>query len=213
MSRTVPIAHRLVLLSSPLWFVFTMNGRQRNLELSVSNPAGPTVHACFQPRSGSVYLIGLPGLPTQCRTQDIPFEFNKQGPSGLSCWDINANGIKDPGEDTNGDGQWDTFDCKGRPGDRGDPGPQGQAGPRGPEGPMGQVGPPGFHTSAVCIDASPATQSCTSVCGGIAANVVSNARGPKCEATSTTGNCKAIESGEFNAPRSPGLCCVCKPPQ
>ena len=35
------------------------------------------------------------------------------GPAGLSCWDLNGDGVKDPGEDTNGDGAWDAQDCQG----------------------------------------------------------------------------------------------------
>jgi octaheme c-type cytochrome (tetrathionate reductase family) len=34
------------------------------------------------------------------------------GSDGVSCWDLNANGIADPGEDTNGDGVVDVLDCQ-----------------------------------------------------------------------------------------------------
>ena len=33
------------------------------------------------------------------------------GPNGINCWDTNMNGINDPGEDTNGDGMFNTLDC------------------------------------------------------------------------------------------------------
>jgi len=48
------------------------------------------------------------------------------GPAGLSCWDLNENGVQDPDEDVNSDGVFDVEDC--RPGP---PGPQGQQGPAG----------------------------------------------------------------------------------
>ncbi len=34
-------------------------------------------------------------------------------PKGLSCWDINGNGIQDSIEDINGDGLWNSLDCSG----------------------------------------------------------------------------------------------------
>jgi len=34
------------------------------------------------------------------------------GTSGFSCWDLNQNGVADPGEDLNGDGTVDTLDCR-----------------------------------------------------------------------------------------------------
>ena len=35
------------------------------------------------------------------------------GGDGLACWDLNGNGVGDPGEDINGDGLFDTADCVG----------------------------------------------------------------------------------------------------
>lgn len=37
----------------------------------------------------------------------------EQGPAGLSCWDINGDGIGDLEEDTNGDGNFNALDCQG----------------------------------------------------------------------------------------------------
>ncbi len=34
------------------------------------------------------------------------------GATGSSCWDLNQNGVGDPGEDLNGDGDIDTLDCR-----------------------------------------------------------------------------------------------------
>ena len=45
------------------------------------------------------------------------------GATGLSCWDLNENGIKDfPDEDTNGDGVIDVNDCRGEDAIAGDGG-------------------------------------------------------------------------------------------
>lgn len=38
------------------------------------------------------------------------------GADGLNCWDLNGNGIGDPHEDINGDGQFDVLDCLGQDG-------------------------------------------------------------------------------------------------
>ena len=47
------------------------------------------------------------------------------GTNGISCWDTNGNGVGDPAEDKNGDGNFDTLDCQGP---RGSQGPQGLPG-------------------------------------------------------------------------------------
>ena len=45
------------------------------------------------------------------------------GEDGISCWDLNANGVGDiPDEDLNGDTIVDVKDCKGSKGDTGDKG-------------------------------------------------------------------------------------------
>ena len=40
------------------------------------------------------------------------------GPKGIDCWDLNGNGLNDPEEDVNEDGQWNAEDCKGPQGDQ-----------------------------------------------------------------------------------------------
>ncbi len=79
------------------------------------------------------------------------------GSDGINCWDLDGDGIDDPEEDINGDGEFDTLDCQGvgaqgAVGPEGPPGPQGppgedgadgEPGPAGPEGPQGAEGPPG----------------------------------------------------------------------
>ncbi|MGD8451063.1 MAG: hypothetical protein PVJ57_04535 [Phycisphaerae bacterium] len=41
------------------------------------------------------------------------------GENGLSCWDLNGNGVADPEEDINGDGNFDAYDCQGTDGTNG----------------------------------------------------------------------------------------------
>ena len=53
-------------------------------------------------------LLGLAGCEGDDGKDGPP------GPEGLSCWDLNENGVKDfPDEDTNGDGVIDVNDCRG----------------------------------------------------------------------------------------------------
>ena len=54
--------------------------------------------------SGEDGMDGDPGLP---------------GTDGISCWDLNANGQGDPGEDINGDNNFNGLDCQGDDGDDG----------------------------------------------------------------------------------------------
>jgi hypothetical protein len=87
---------------------------------------------------------------------------------GISCWDLNGNGINDPNEDVNADGTFDALDCRGQDGvgvastvNNGNgtftinysdgssfttgnlTGPQGLQGATGPIGPTGLTGPVG----------------------------------------------------------------------
>lgn len=50
------------------------------------------------------------------------------GAPGRSCWDLNGNGVADPDEDVNGDGQFNALDCKGTDGADGLAGSAGQRG-------------------------------------------------------------------------------------
>jgi hypothetical protein len=87
-----------------------------------AGPAGPTGPRGFAGEAGPV---GPPGT------------------AGLSCWDLNGNGLKDGSEDSNRDAEFDTRDCAGPAGPAGPPGPQGEVGPAGPRGPAGPAGPAG----------------------------------------------------------------------
>ncbi len=66
------------------------------------------------------------------------------GTDGINCWDTNGDGINDPAEDTNMDGNFDALDCQGEDGMDGAQGPQGPEGPTGPQGPAGNDGNDGM---------------------------------------------------------------------
>ena len=61
------------------------------------------------------------------------------GPAGLSCWDLNGNGVTDPEEDVNGDGSVDALDCRGADGAPGRDGADGTDGADGSNGPALQA--------------------------------------------------------------------------
>jgi collagen type VII alpha len=66
-----------------------------------------------------------------------------QGLPGVNCWDINGDGVNDPNEDSNSDGQWNALDCQGDSGLAGATGPQGAIGPSGAQGIQGVQGATG----------------------------------------------------------------------
>ncbi len=65
------------------------------------------------------------------------------GVAGLSCWDLNGDGVQDAVEDVNGNQVWDALDCTGPQGEVGETGPQGEQGPAGTQGEQGIAGPAG----------------------------------------------------------------------
>lgn len=64
----------------------------------------------------------------------------RDGVDGLNCWDLNGNGVGDPEEDINGDGDYDALDCQGAQGATGPAGADGQDGPAGADGQAGADG-------------------------------------------------------------------------
>jgi len=61
--------------------------------------------------------------------QGEPGKDGAPGSPGVSCWDLNQNGVCDMElEDTNGDGRCDSLDCRGKDGQAGTPGKDGSAG-------------------------------------------------------------------------------------
>jgi len=71
--------------------------------------------------------VGAPGEPGP---RGAPGPQGEPGLPGLSCWDLNEDGVEDPEEDVNEDGVVDVLDCAG---------PEGKQGPAG----SGGSGPPG----------------------------------------------------------------------
>lgn len=72
-----------------------------------------------------------PGEPGAQGEQGAPGVPGEQGPAGepgadgLSCWDLNGDGVADPAEDINGDGDFNALDCQGADGLDGQPGEPG----------------------------------------------------------------------------------------
>ena len=103
-------------------------------------PAGPQ-----GPAGTEVGPQGIPGAPSNevgPQGPDGPQgpgggPVGIQGPQGISCWDLNGNGVQDAGEDSNGDGLFNAADCNGSAGMSGVQGPQGPAGLPGGVGNMG----------------------------------------------------------------------------
>jgi len=84
-----------------------------------------TIRACYVPATGTIYRIGVPGLPSSCLSQaHVAFAWNRVGPQGPA----GPAGPAGP---------------EGPPGPQGPPGPEGPPGPQGPPGPEGPQGPPG----------------------------------------------------------------------
>ena len=110
-------------------------------EQGIPGPQGP------QGIQGPIGLTGPQGIQGPKGDQGIQ---GIQGPkgdtgeTGLACWDLNGNGIKDkPTEDINTDNVVDVLDCKGLKGDTGTQGVQGIQGPKGDQGIQGIQGPKG----------------------------------------------------------------------
>jgi hypothetical protein len=64
-----------------------------------------TINACYKPTNGSIYVIGEPGAPELCASNDVPISWNVQGtagpfsgrfvsPNGLYVLNVGDKGIK-----------------------------------------------------------------------------------------------------------------------
>ena len=114
--------------------------KEHLLTWNIMGPAGP------QGLPGATGATGATGPQGEQGLQ------GEQGEPGLACWDLNGNGVGDPGEDVKLDGLWDTADCQGPQGIQGEQGPQGEtgaAGATGAQGPAGVVERPGFSLRVV----------------------------------------------------------------
>lgn len=95
-------------------------------EVSLAAEKGPIGPVGMAGPSGAAGGVGISGF------------------DGVQCWDLNGNGIADTNEDTNGDGNFDVFDCAGPAGLPGATGATGATGLSGPSGPVGtSIGDPG----------------------------------------------------------------------
>ncbi|MEN8135753.1 MAG: hypothetical protein ABFS18_09510 [Thermodesulfobacteriota bacterium] len=72
-----------------------------------AGPEGPQGPAGADGVDGATGPQGVAGTDGQNGTNGI------DGLNGLSCWDLNGDDIADANEDVNGDGYWDTLDCRG----------------------------------------------------------------------------------------------------
>jgi len=84
---------------------------------------GDTITACIGP-GGQITAAAVGDEPLRrcppkhvqetwgMTTSGVPGEPGPAGAPGISCWDLNENGIADPDEDLNGDGVTDVLDCR-----------------------------------------------------------------------------------------------------
>lgn len=63
---------------------------------------------------------GETGRQGERGSEGEPGAQGKAGPAGLSCWDVDGNGLPDTPEDSNLDGEWNALDCTGPVGPPGD---------------------------------------------------------------------------------------------
>src|ERR1051325_6199888 len=122
----------------------------------LSGPTGPTGSAGATGPTGAAGANGATG-PTGASGANGATGAN--GTNGIHCWDTNGNGVNDPSEDLNSDGNWDALDCvvgspgptgptgaagaNGATGATGNTGANGATGPTGPAGANGATGPTG----------------------------------------------------------------------
>ncbi len=87
------------------------------------------LHGCKGPK-GDKGDKGDPGTPCweivgdvnndgKLDANDCVGQDGMDGTNGISCWDLNGNGIGDPEEDINNDGNFDALDCQGKDGEDG----------------------------------------------------------------------------------------------
>jgi len=101
------------------------------------------------PEEGTVLIVSDPAILSLAervtaleKTDPVP------GADGISCWDLNGNGVGDiPAEDTNNDSVVNVADCQGPAGAQGEQGIQGlqgEPGQQGEQGLQGQAGADGI---------------------------------------------------------------------
>ncbi|WP_222982887.1 collagen-like protein [Flagellimonas meishanensis] len=90
--------------------------------------------SCSKGEDGATGPTGPAGANGINGTDGVDGIDGANGTDGISCWDLNGNGIGDPEEDMNTDGNYDALDCQGAEGLQGEQGPQGLQGPKGADG-------------------------------------------------------------------------------
>jgi len=60
---------------------------------------------------GAAFLLTLTSPCGVASAQTFVLQ-GEQGDAGLACWDVDGDGLQDDEEDVNGDGSWDTTDCR-----------------------------------------------------------------------------------------------------
>jgi len=61
---------------------------------------------------GKAGVTGAAGATGEQGPQGLAGAVGETGAAGINCWDSNTNNINDVGEDINGDGVWNTLDCR-----------------------------------------------------------------------------------------------------
>jgi len=114
--------------------------------------------------SGLQHLLAGLAIEDVLDHEAIDAEDGRTGPAGLSCWDLDGDGLFSEDEDIDGDREATAYDCRGADGNDGldgldgEPGaagPQGVPGDRGLPGATGQEGPPGVVQPSVDDDDGP----------------------------------------------------------
>ena len=170
-----------------------------------AGPTGPTGVAGTNGATGPTGPTGVAGTngatgptgPTGANGNNGAAGAN--GTNGINCWDLNGNGINDPSEDINGDGNWDALDCV-----AGSPGPTGPTGAAGANGATGPTGTTGLTGNAGANGATGATGPT----GNTGANGATGATGPTGNtgangATGPTGNTGANGATGATGPTGP----------
>ena len=52
-----------------------------------------TIDACYRATNGSIYIIGEPGAPELCSSNDVPISWNVQSAAGFSGRHVSPNGL------------------------------------------------------------------------------------------------------------------------
>ncbi len=75
-------------------------------------------NACEGPEGpqGEQGIQGIAGNDGTNGTDGTDGTDGTNGTDGVNCWDTNGDGIQDPSEDVNGDGEWNSLDCQGADG-------------------------------------------------------------------------------------------------